>query len=110
MNTATSTKARPAAKHSGNGKRNGHRNGQSKVKTQRVDWALRRLRNQAVRFFAGKDAQLRHELHDALEPARSYSQIQKEISGVVGPRRAPKAWQAFMDTFFSHRINKHVSA
>lgn len=103
------TKTRAAAKHSSKGTRSGGVLTR-KTKTEKVDWAFRRLRNQAVRFFAGNDIQLRRELHDVLEPARTYEQIQKEITGVVGPRRAPKAWTQFMNTFFSHRINKHVSA
>lgn len=108
MNNSTQTKARPTAKHSRKvGARTG---GVHKPKVEKVDWAFRRLRNQTVRFFAGNDPQLRRELTTVLEPARTYEQIQKEIIGVVGPRRAPKAWTTFMNTFFSHRINKHTTA
>lgn len=104
-NTAT-TKARPTAKHSRKG---GTRSGgvlQAKHK-MKIDWAFRRLRNQTVRFFAKGNPEVRAELAARLEAARNYSDVEKMITRREG-RRGTTAWHQFMDTFFSHRINRRA--
>lgn len=89
------SKTRSSAKHRGK-------------RTVKVDWAFRRLRNQAVRFFAAGDRVVRRELSRALEPARTYSQARAKIVSQLGARKGQRAWDQFMDTFFGHRINRHA--
>jgi hypothetical protein len=111
VNNNTQTKARATARHSGKARtrtagvlRHGKtvKNG----KTVKIDWAFRRLRNQAVRFFAGGDRTLRRALGSTLEKARTYSDVEHEIMNELGPRKGNRTWHQFMDTFFGHRINK----
>lgn len=77
-------------------------------KIRRVDWAFRRLRHQAVQFFAKGDRELRKMISDSLEGAHSYSEVERVVTGELRRTGAP-TWSQFMDHFFGHRINRRVS-
>ena len=90
----TKTTTRPAAKHSG--------------KLQRIDWEFRRLRNQVVKFYAGKDQELARTLRVDLEAAREYTDVREIAIKRWGV--GIDQWHQSLNWFFSHRVNKRTVA
>jgi hypothetical protein len=103
MNSKNHNTTRSAAKHSGKAKQ--HKRRQNILQ---IDWAFRRLRNQAVRFFSAGDREIAHDLRTELNETHSYSQIERRLRRLAS-MSGSRTWTKFMDSFFSHRVNRHVA-
>ncbi len=79
-----------------------------KKKVIKLDWAFRRLRNQAAIFFSGGNKDKKKALMEALEVTSKYEQVQNYFNG--GDADHVEEWTKFMNHFFGHRINKQVEA
>lgn len=91
----TKTMARPAAKHGG------------KTKLKRIAWQFNRLRNQVVKFYAGKDRELAHTLRVDLESARQWTDVR--AVAIKRWHTSAKEWDACMNQFTAATVNKHLS-
>ena len=76
-------------------------------KTVKVDWAFRRLRNQAIRFLAAGDASLRPELNAEMERANNWTEVREVFVHLTG-RSGRGLWDQFMNSFFAHTVKKHA--